>query len=92
MAHLIKDKRKLIARVRRIQGQLGAVERAIDVTADCAKILQTLAAARGALDGLMSEVFEAHIRMHIIEPSRRPTVEQKRAAQELIDAARAYMK
>jgi DNA-binding FrmR family transcriptional regulator len=92
VAHLIRDKKKLIARVRRIQGQLGAVERALDEVADCAKILQTIAACRGALDSLMSEVFEAHIRMHIVDPDRHPTSEQARAAQELIDVAKAYLK
>jgi DNA-binding FrmR family transcriptional regulator len=92
MAHLIKDKKKLIARVRRIQGQLGAVERALDDAEDCAKILQTIAACRGALDGLMSEVFECHIRMHIVDPEQHPTKAHTKAAQELIDAAKAYMK
>jgi len=92
MAHLIRDKKKLIARVRRIQGQLGGVEKALEELEDCAKILQTIAACRGALDGLMSEVFEAHIRMHIIDPDRHPTTEQARAAQELIDVAKTYLR
>ena len=92
MAHLIRDKKKLIARVRRIQGQLGAVERAFVDAEDCAKILQTIAACRGAIDSLMSEVFEAHIRMHIVDPDRHPTTEQARAAQELIDVAKAYLR
>jgi DNA-binding FrmR family transcriptional regulator len=92
MAHLIRDKKKLITRVRRIQGQLGAVERAFEEVQDCAKILQTIAACRGALDSLMSEVFEAHIRMHIVDPDRQPTTEQARAAQELIDVAKAYLR
>ena len=92
MAHLIKDKKKLIARVKRIQGQLGAVERALEEVQDCAQILQTIAACRGALDSLMSQVFEAHIRMHIVDPARHPTKDQARAAEELIDAAKAYLK
>ena len=92
MSHLIKDKNKLIARVRRIKGQLSSVERALDDVEDCAQILQTIAACRGALDGLMSEVFEVHIRMHIIDPARRPTAEQSKAVQELIDVAKAYLK
>ena len=72
MAHLIKDKKKLVARVKRIQGQLGSVEKALDEVHDCAQILQTIAACRGALDSLMSEIFEGHIRMHIIDPERHP--------------------
>jgi DNA-binding FrmR family transcriptional regulator len=92
MAHLIKDRKKLIARVRRIQGQLGGVEKAFADGADCARILQTIAACRGAIDGLMSQVFEAHIRMHIFDPDRRPNAAQARAAQELIDVAKSYLK
>ena len=92
MSHLIKDKKKLIARVRRIKGQLTSVEKALDDVEDCAQILQTIAACRGALDGLMSEVFEGHIRLHIIDPERHPTSGQSKAAQELIDAAKAYLK
>jgi DNA-binding FrmR family transcriptional regulator len=92
MAHLIKDKKKLVARVRRIQGQLGGVEKALDDVEDCAQILQTIAACRGAIDALMSEVFEGHIRMHIIDPESHPSAEQSKAAEELIDAAKAYLK
>ena len=92
MAHLIKDKKKLIARVRRIRGQLAGVEKQLDDVQDCALVLQTIAACRGALDGLMSEVFEGHIRLHIIDTERHPSSERAKAAQELIDAARAYLK
>ncbi len=93
MAHLVRDKKKLVVRVRRIKGQLDAVEKALqDDRVDCPQLLQTIAAARGALDGLMSEVFEGHIRMHIFDPDRHPTSTQAKAAQELIDAAKAYLK
>src|SRR5580704_3660557 len=77
MAHLIKDKKKLISRVKRIKGQLGSVEKALDEVHDCAQILQTIAACRGALDSLMSEIFEGHIRMHIIDPERHPTSDRR---------------
>jgi DNA-binding FrmR family transcriptional regulator len=92
VADLVKDKAKLIARVRRIKGQLGSVERSLEKVDDCAQILQTIAACRGALDSLMSEVFEGHIRMHIIDPHSHPTAQQSRAAEELIDVAKAYLK
>ena len=92
MAHLIRDKKKLIARVKRIKGQLGAVEKALDEVQDCAQILQTIAACRGAIDGLMSEVFDGHIRMHMADPDTSPKSERSRAARELIEAARAYLK
>jgi len=92
MAHLVKDKRKLINRAQRIRGQVDAIARALDEEQDCARILQTIAACRGALDGLMSEVFEGHIRLHILDPVDRPSRQQAKAAAELIRAAKSYLK
>jgi DNA-binding FrmR family transcriptional regulator len=92
MSHLIREKRKLINRVRRIRGQVEGVERALDEEQDCARILQTIAACRGAIDALMLEVFDGHIRMHVADPDLNPKSEKSKAAKELIDAARAYLK
>jgi FrmR/RcnR family transcriptional regulator, repressor of frmRAB operon len=92
MAHTIRDKKKLLHRVRRIRGQLGAVERALEQEADCSKILLAIAACRGAINGLMAEVIEGHIRYHVVDPDRQPTSEKAKAAQELIDVVKAYLK
>lgn len=62
MPHSPVEKKKAIARVRRIRGQTEALERALESGADCAPVLQQLAAIRGAINGLMSEVLESHIR------------------------------
>lgn len=62
MPHSPADKKKALLRVRRIRGQAEALERALETGADCAPVLQQLAAIRGAVNGLMSEVLEAHIR------------------------------
>ena len=62
MPHSPEDKRKAIARLRRIQGQAAALERAIDAGYECAAVLQQIAALRGAVNGLMSEVLESHLR------------------------------
>lgn len=62
MPHSPEDKRKAIARLRRIQGQALAIERAIEEGAACAPVLQQIAALRGAVNGLMSEVLESHLR------------------------------
>ena len=53
MAHTIRDKKKLLNRVRRIQGQIAAVEKALDQEQDCSTILLTIAACRGAINSLM---------------------------------------
>ena len=92
MAHTIRDKRKLLNRVRRIQGQLSAIERALVEEKDCYLILQTIAASRGAINGLMAQVIEGHIRLHVIDPHRKATSAQTQAAEELIEVVKSYLK
>lgn len=92
MAHTIRDKKKLLNRVRRIKGQVEAVERAIDQEQDCTDILHAITACHGAIKGLMAEVIEGHIRFHVVDPDRHPTTGQAQAAQELIDVVKAYLK
>ena len=65
MSHTVHDKKKLLARVRRIKGQTGALESALEQETDCAAILQQIAAIRGAVNGLMLEVLEGHMREHL---------------------------
>ena len=65
MPHTIKDKRKLLSRVRRIKGQTSALEDALERESDCSAILQQIAAIRGAVNGLMAEVLEGHLREHL---------------------------
>lgn len=90
--HTIRDKKKLIARVRRIRGQIEAVERAIANEDDCSKVLLTVAACRGALSALTSEILEDHIRFHVMDPDAKPSSKRAHAAEELIDVVRAYLK
>ena len=92
MAHTIRDKQQLINRVRRIRGQLDAVEKALNEEQECSAILQTLAACRGAINGLVGEVIEGHIRFHIVNPDEKPTSQQAKAAQQLIEVIRSYVK
>jgi FrmR/RcnR family transcriptional regulator, repressor of frmRAB operon len=92
MAHTIKEKEKLILRVRRIRGQIEAVERALINEQDCSDILQLITGARGAMNGLMAELLEDHVRFHVLDPKRKPTSEQAVAADELVDIVKAYLK
>lgn len=92
MAHTTRDKQKLLNRVRRIRGQVDAIEKALEEERECSVVLQTIAGCRGAISGLMSEVIEGHIREHVIDPHRKPTSEQTEAAEELIDVLRTYLK
>jgi len=92
VAHIVRDKKKLLNRVRRIKGQIDAIERSLEEGVECSQVLHTVAACRGAIDGLMSEVIEGHIRFHVVDPDHHPTSERAKAAQELIDVIRMYMK
>jgi DNA-binding FrmR family transcriptional regulator len=92
MAHTTKDKDKLLARVRRIRGQLEAIERGLESEEECASVLQLMASARGALNGLMAEVMEGHIRFHVLAPDGAKNRAQAEAAEELVDVIRAYLK
>jgi FrmR/RcnR family transcriptional regulator, repressor of frmRAB operon len=92
MAHTLREKEKLRMRVRRIRGQIDAVERALSDEKDCGDVLQLITAARGAMNGLMAELLEDHVRFHVLDPARRPTSEQAIAADELVDIVRSYLK
>jgi FrmR/RcnR family transcriptional regulator, repressor of frmRAB operon len=92
MAHTVRDKEKLVLRIRRIRGQIEAVERALTIDQDCSDVLQLITAARGALNGLMAELVEDHVRFHVIDPKQKPSSEQALAADELIDIIRSYLK
>jgi len=92
MAHTTKDKKKLLIRVRRIRGQVEAIERALDSDEECAGVLQLIAACRGALNGLMAEVMEGHVRFHVLGPDQGKDSPQLQAAEELIEVVQAYLK
>ena len=92
MTHTVRDKKKLLNRVRRIRGQVASIEQALEGEFEASSVLQSIAACRGAINGLMAEVIEGHIRHHVIDPRRKPTVDQMDSAEELIDVVNAYLK
>ena len=65
MAHTIKQRDKLLTRVRKIRGQTEGLEKLLAKDGECSRILQQIAAIRGAINGLMGEVLEGHIREHL---------------------------
>jgi DNA-binding FrmR family transcriptional regulator len=89
MAHTIDEKKRLLNRVRRLKGQ---IEKSLDQEDECSHILHTISACRGAMDALMAEVIEGHIRFHILPPDQAATDEQTNAADDLVSALRAYLK
>lgn len=90
--HTVRDQEKLINRVKRLRGQLNGVEKQLESEAGCEAVLQTLAACRGALSGLMAEILEDHIRYHVLSPRTRPDSDEAVAAEQLIDVLRSYLK
>lgn len=92
MGHTAREKTKLLNRVRRIRGQIEAVERALDTEQPCGDVLHLLAAARGGMNGLMAEVIEDHIREHVASPTIVDPAERIKGADELVDIVRSYLK
>lgn len=90
MAHTIKDKAKLISRVNRLKGQLDAFAKGLEEGRDCYQNMQLLASCKGALNGLMTEVVEGHIREHIVEAENKKSAAE--SGEELIDVMRSFLK
>lgn len=90
MSHTIRDQAKLLARVRRMKGQMEAVERALEAQAPCGEVLQQLASIRGALAGLTGEVVEGHLHEHVLLAENDS--ERAKAAEELADVLRTYIR
>ena len=92
MTDTIREKQKLPARARRIRGQVEAIERALESEAGCEQIMHLLAAARGAMAGLMAVVVEEHVRTHLVDAESFPGALDVDAANQLLDVVRTYLK
>ncbi|RXZ38697.1 metal/formaldehyde-sensitive transcriptional repressor [Oxalobacteraceae bacterium CAVE-383] len=91
MSHVTKDKKSLLTRVRRIKGQAEAIENALNKENECIAILQQIAAIRGAVNGLMAEVLEGHIRDHLGADQMAPD-KRNEDIEDVIRMVRSYMK
>ena len=91
MSHTIHDKKKLLARVRRIRGQAGALEQALEQGGECGAILQQIAAIRGAVNGLMLEVLEGHMREHL-GAEEATHAERLEDLDQMVRVLRSYLK
>jgi DNA-binding FrmR family transcriptional regulator len=91
MSHLEKEKQKLIARTKRIRGQVDSIERSLTTADDCADVLMLLANVRGGVNSLMAKVLEDHIRLHLLS-SDKSSAPPNELVEDLIDLVRAYLK
>lgn len=91
MPHSPEEKKRVLARVRRLRGQVEALERALEAGADCAPVMQQIAAVRGAANGILSEVMESHLRETFGRPA---TTASERTARidEMTALVRTYLK
>ena len=92
MSHTIREKKKLLARVRRIRGQVEAIERALETEAGCEQVMHLIAGVRGATAGLMAEVVEDHVRTHLVDPEKHPGALDEEAAGQLLEVVRSYLR
>ena len=92
MTHTVREKQKLLARVRRMRGQMEAIERALEAETGCEQVMHLIAGVRGALAGLMAEVVEDHVRTHLVDSDKHPGALDAEAAEQLLDVVRAYLK
>jgi DNA-binding FrmR family transcriptional regulator len=88
--HTVRHKKKLVARIRRVKGQIEAVERALTEERGCEEVVRTIAAARGAINALAAEVLCDHLEDHVAAP-RTPKDERAAAAGELARVLREFV-
>jgi DNA-binding FrmR family transcriptional regulator len=92
MSHTIREQKKLLARVRRLRGQVEGIERALESQAGCDQVMHLIAGARGAMAGLMAEIVEDHVRTHLVDSEKHPDALNTDAAEQLLDVVRTYLK
>jgi DNA-binding FrmR family transcriptional regulator len=90
--HTIRRKTELLNRVRRIGGQVKAIENALNAEEECGTVLQLIASVRGAANGLMAEVLEEHIRLHVLGMNDQPDEMRVKSADQVVDVVRTYLK
>ena len=91
MPHTPEEKSKVLARVKRVKGQMEALERALEAGAECGPVLQQIAAVRGAINGLMSQVLESHMREEFTQLPKTAKARTERV-DEMVSLVRSYLK
>ena len=90
MSHTVREKQKLLNRVRRIKGQIEGIERALEQERGCIDVLQQITSCRGAMNGLLAVVLEDHIKTHLVDAE--PADEHGSGTEQLIEVVRSYFK
>ncbi|ACB68453.1 formaldehyde-responsive transcriptional repressor FrmR [Burkholderia ambifaria] len=91
MPHSPEEKKRVLTRVRRVRGQLNALEQALEEGADCGPILQQLAAIRGAINGVMAGVLESHLREEFTQLADAPRPSSG-SIDDIVTLVRSYLR
>jgi FrmR/RcnR family transcriptional regulator, repressor of frmRAB operon len=92
MSHTVEEKKKLLARVNRLQGQLEGIRVAIEEEEECASVLQQIAACRGAINSLLVEIIDGEIRFHVLSKNSKVDSREAKAAENLVEILHRYIK
>jgi DNA-binding FrmR family transcriptional regulator len=92
MAHTVQERRKLLARVNRIEGQVKSIRTALELERECATVLQQIAACRGAINSLLVEIVDGEIRYHVLSKTAKVDSREARAAEDLVEILHRYIK
>jgi DNA-binding FrmR family transcriptional regulator len=92
MPDTVREKNKVLKRVRRILGQVDALERALEQEIGSSDRLRLIARVRSAINGLMAEVLEDHIRTRVVDPAQEPDPTRAIATEALIEVVQCYLK
>lgn len=92
MAHTAEEKKKLLIRVSRIQGQLQSIRDAIEEEKECADVLQQIAACRGAVNGLLVGIVEGEIKFRVLSKDAKAGSRETKAAESLVEILHRYIK
>jgi DNA-binding FrmR family transcriptional regulator len=92
VAHTTAEKKKLLARVNRLQGQLESIRTAVEEERECADILQQIAACRGAINSLLVEIIDGEIRFHVLSKNSKLDSREAQAAENLVAILHRYIK
>jgi DNA-binding FrmR family transcriptional regulator len=92
MSHTIRQKAKLLNRVRRLRGQMEAIERSLEAETECIDVMQQVVSIRGAVSSLMAELMEDHIRFHVSDPASDKDKNRAKGSEQLIEVVHSYLK
>jgi DNA-binding FrmR family transcriptional regulator len=92
VSHTILAKKKLLARARRIRGQVEAIERALEEESDCETVMHLIAGVRGSVSGLMAEVVEDHVLTNLVDADRKRDPIKPSATDQLVEIVHSYLR